>query len=441
MKTLIIVAPSSNSGKTTISLGIIRALKNRNIDVSAFKTGPDFIDTKLMSIASKKNAHNLDIHMMTEEGIRQSMSMNMGEVAIVEGVMGYFDGIYNSFENSSYDISRRLDIPALLVYSPKGEMFSAIPKIKGMVEFQDSKIKGVILNKTSKSMYLLLKEQIERYVGVKVLGYLPKDEDLKLENASLGLDISLDSNQVEEYLNLLGEKIEETINLDEILNLAGEIKLKPYIYPKKRDIKIAIAYDDAFNFYYRENLNLFENICHVEYFSPLKDKELPEADLVYLSGGYVEDHKLELNENIRMRKALKEFADSGGYILGEAGGLTYLLDTIEEVEMVGIIKGNGVRTEKLERFGYVNIELMEDNLLGKKSHILSGQEFHKTKVETDEEEVFHIKKPMSKKNWACGYRYKNTLGYFQHINFLGNKTALGNLLDTLEKNRRDKNVY
>ena len=142
-----------------------------------------------------------------------------------------------------------------------------------------------------------------------------------------------------------------------------------------------------------------------------------------------------------MRRKLKSIADNGGYILAESAGLMYLLDTIEDMKMTGILKGNGIKTDKLERFGYVNIEFMEDNILGKPGDLLKGQEFHKTKIDTDEKEIFQINKPMSKRNWTCGYKYKNTLGYFQHINFLGNKEALNNLLDNLEKSRSYKNVY
>ena len=161
MKTVMITAPTSNSRKTIITLGLIRAIKNRNINVSAFKTGPDFIDTKYLQLASGKRAGNLDMHLMGRKGISKSLGMNLGEFAVIEGAMGYFDGIHNSFENSSYDISKELDVPSILVYSPKGEMFSIIPKVKGMVDFEDSKIKGIILNKVSGSMYELLKEKIE----------------------------------------------------------------------------------------------------------------------------------------------------------------------------------------------------------------------------------------------------------------------------------------
>ncbi|MGO1468688.1 MAG: cobyrinate a,c-diamide synthase [Tissierella sp.] len=441
MKTIMITAPGSNTGKTTITLGLIRALKNRGIDVRGFKTGPDFIDTKLLSKASRKASGNLDLHMMGDEGIEEAISMNLGGVGVVEGAMGYFDGIFNTYENSSFDISRKLDIPAVLVYSPKGEMFSAIPKIKGMVDFKDSKIKALILNKTSKSMYLLLKEQIEEYIGIKVLGYLPNDETLKIESESLGLSINSDREKLDSFLDKIAVKIEETVNLDGFLDLANDFKIEKFKYPRKRNIKIAIAYDKAFNFYYQENLNLFQKICSVEYFSPLEDKAVPKADLIYIGGGYPENYKEELSLNKDMMNNLRELAIKGSYILAESGGLIYLEESLEGRAMVNIFKGRAKLTNKLKRFGYVNIELLEDTLLGEKGDIISGKEFHKSFIETDEEEIFSIKKPMSSKSWRCGYKFKNTLGYFQHINFLGNKYAFENLLDKLEKIRSDIDVY
>lgn len=441
MKAIMISGPNSNSGKTTMTLGILRALKNREIDVRGFKTGPDFIDRELLSLASKNPAGNLDIHMMGEEGVRESIAMNLGEIAIIEGAMGYFDGIYNTFINSSFDISRKLNIPAVLVYTPKGEMFSAIPKIKGMVEFKDSKIKAIILNKVSYSMYLLLKEKIEEHINIKVLGYLPKDETLRLETQSLGLSIDGDSKTLGSFLENAACKIEETIDMDALLDLANDLKEENFVYPKKKNIKIAIGRDSAFNFYYMENLKLLENTCRVEYFSPLKDKVIPEADLIYISGGGIENFREDLSRNKSMMASIKEFSLKGGYILAESAGLIYLQACLEETEMIGIFQGQAKLTHKLKRFGYVDIEILEDCILGKKGEKFTGQEFHKSFIETEEEEIFSIRKPMSTRKWKCGYKVNNTLGYFQHINFLGNKLAFNNLLDILEENGSDKNVY
>lgn len=441
MKTIMITAPASNAGKTTITLGLIRALKNRDIDVRGFKTGPDFIDTKLLSLASKRPSGNLDIHMMGEDGLKESLSMNRGQIALVEGAMGYFDGIYNTYENSSFDISKKLAIPAVLVYAPKGEMFSIIPKIKGMVDFQGSTIKALILNRVSESMYVLLKEQIEKYIDIKVLGYLPKDDSLKLEDESLGLKVDGDSKEVDLFIENAALKVEDTIDIDGFIELSKDLKIEAFKYPARRDIDIAIAYDQAFNFYYRENLNLLEEICNVEYFSPLKDKTIPHADLVYIGGGYPEKYRQALSENLSMIESLKTFSMDGGHILAESGGLMYLESSLEESSMAKIFNGRAKLTSKLQRFGYVDIELLEDTFFGKKGDIIKGQEFHKSLVETDEKEIFFIRKPMSKRSWKCGYRFKNTLGCFQHMNFLGNKTAFNNLLDRLEKNRSDGDVY
>ncbi|NMB28128.1 MAG: cobyrinate a,c-diamide synthase, partial [Tissierellia bacterium] len=384
MKTLMITAPTSGTGKTLIAIGLIRALKNRGLDVSAFKTGPDFIDTKYLGAASGKRPGNLDIHMMGEEGIHQALSMNKGDYAVIEGAMGYFDGIYNTFENSSYDISRKLDINTILIYTPKGEMFSIIPKIKGMVDFENSKIKGVILNKVKKSMYLLLKEQIEEYIGIEVLGYIEENKSLEIQSRYLGLVQSTENKNVENIIDKIAATVEKTIDLDCLIHMMNKIDIPTYTYPDKRDIKVAIAYDQAFSFYYNENLNLLENVCHVEYFSPIEDKKIPTCDLLLLGGGYPELYKKELSQNIEMRNSIRKKAELGGCIYGEAGGFMYLVDSIEGYPMCGILRGKATMIDRLKRFGYVNIELNRDSILGKKGDILKGQEFHRSTIDTNE---------------------------------------------------------
>lgn len=438
MKSIMITAPSSNTGKTTITLGIIRAVKNRGLDVSAFKTGPDFIDTKYLELASGKRSGNLDIHLMGRKGIRESLSMNCGEYGIIEGVMGYFDGIYNTFENSSFDISKELDIPAILVYKPQGEMFSAIPKIKGMVEFHSSKIKGIILNKVSKDIYQLLKEKIEEYINIEVLGYLPQDTSLEVESRYLGLMQIYENDDCEELISKAAEAVEKTIDIDRVIELASSVDISPYEYQEKRDIEVAIAYDEAFNFYYNENLNLLENICKVKYFSPIRDKNVPKADLIYIGGGYPELYRYELSSNIDMISSIRENALRGKTIIAEAGGLMYLVSSIENCPMCNLFNGNAIMTDKLQRFGYVNMELNQDTIIGRQGSIITGNEYHRSTIDINGDSVFHITKPMNdKKVWQCGYSYKNVLAYYQHINFLGNIENFNYLLDIVEKIRKE----
>ena len=437
MKTIMITAPSSNTGKTILTLGIIRAIKNRGLDVSAFKTGPDFIDTKYLARASGKRAGNLDMHLMGKDGMKKSFSMNQGKYGVVEGAMGYFDGIYNTFENSSFDISKELDIPAILVYKPKGEMFSAIPKIKGMVDFPNSKIKGIILNKVTKDMYNLLKEKIEEYIDIKVLGYLPYDVNLEVESRYLGLTQEHEDSDLEELISKAAGSVEATIDIDEILKIAKDIKYPHYQYGEKRNIKVSIAYDEAFNFYYNENIKLLENICNLQYFSPLKDKKLPESDLIIFGGGYPELYSEELSRNKSMIESIRKEAEAGIHIIAEGGGFMYLNASIEKHPMCNIFHGRATMTDKLQRFGYVNINFNKDSIIGKAETTIKGNEYHRSVVDIDDEPTFDITKPMGKRKWQCGYTYKNVLGYYQHINFLGNMDSFNYLLDRIENRRKE----
>lgn len=436
MKAIMITGPSSNSGKTLLSLGLIRAIRNRKINVSAFKTGPDFIDKRYLEIASRKEAGNLDMHLMGREGIHKSLAMNNGDFAIIEGAMGYFDGIHNTFENSSFDISKELNIPAILIYTPSGEMFSAIPKIRGMVDFPGSRIEAIILNKTSQTMYILLKEQIEKYIGIKVLGYLSYKEELKIESRSLGLLGADDQENYEELIENASSAVEETINVEKILEMANPLDVKSYEYGKKRNIKVAVAYDRAFNFYFNENLKLLKNICYIEYFSPLKDEKVPESDFIYIGGGYPESYLEELSQNESMKESIYSQAKEGKHIIAESGGLMYLLSSLEDYEMVGIFNGKAKMTDKLKRFGYTNIELKKDTILGEKGLLIPSNEYHRSGAEIESNPVFDISKPKSTRGWKCGYKYRNTLGYYQHINFLGNINSFNYLLDHIEKTKK-----
>ncbi len=431
MKAIMITAPSSGSGKTLITLGLLRALKKRGLNICGFKTGPDYIDNKFIEISSGKRAGNLDFHLMGDEGVKNAIAMGEGEYAVVEGAMGYFDGIYNTFRNSSFDISRKLDINTILVYTPKGEMFSIIPKIKGMVDFEGSKIKGIILNKVSERMYLLLKEKIEEYVGIKVFGYIERSENLKVESRHLGLVQGIEIKGIEEIIDRASEMIEKNVDIDSILSIVSEINTQSFNYPKKRNITVGIAYDKAFSFYYSENLKLLENVCNVKYFSPLKEKIIPDCDIIYFGGGYPEVYKYELSKNIEVLKSIKSFADNGGFIYGECGGFMYLTQEIEGVKMCQIFKGKSMMTQKLQRFGYINIELKEDCLLGQKGDTLTGHEFHKSVSVVDQNEIFSITTPMGKRNWSCGYRYKNVLAGYPHINFLGNMKAFNSIMNRI----------
>jgi cobyrinic acid a,c-diamide synthase len=435
MKGIMITAPGSGSGKTMITVGILRALLNMGFDVCAFKTGPDYIDTAFLKEASKKEAGNLDLHLQGEEGLKKSLHMGEGEYCVIEGAMGYFDGIYNTFENSSFDISRQLNVNSILVYTPEAEMFSAVPKIKGMAEFEGSTIKGVILNRVTEKHYKMLKVQIEKYTGLYVLGFVPEIHDMEIESRHLGLVQSMEIIDMDIRIEKAAEAIQKNIDIEFLINIMEDIEDMPAEYPEKRNIKVAIAKDKAFSFYYRENLKLLSNCCSVEYFSPLRDGSLPECDLLYLGGGYPEVFRRELSDNKSMLSSIKAFAQSGGCIFAECGGFMYLTEYIEGSSMAGIFEGRSIMTEKLQHFGYADIRLKEDCMLGKKGDRLTAQEFHKSVSEVNGNTLYRLNNTMGENVWHCGYSYKNVLAGYPHINFLGNMNSFLSMLDYVENKK------
>lgn len=431
-----LAAPSSGSGKTTVATGLVRALKKKSYDLTCFKTGPDYIDTAFLAAAADKDAGNLDLHLQGEKGMRQAFSLADGDLCVIEGAMGYFDGISNTWQGSSYHIARLLGISTVLVYSPKGQMFSAVPQIKGMVDFSDNLIKAVILNNTSEKAYNLLKGQIEKYAGVKVLGYLPSKENSVLKSRHLGLVQSMELEDLDSQLEHYADALTEHVDLDALVDLMTDISGEPFPQPGRRNLTVAVARDKAFSFYYRENLKLLEMSCHVHYFSPLEDQKLPQCDLLYLGGGYPEVFRSELAANRQMLSDIKQYADSGGCIYAECGGMMYLFEKVEDESMAGIFNGESRLTDRLQRFGYIDITLADNCMLGAAGEKLTAHEFHRSTCTPAAKEIFQIAKTMGSGSWACGRIYKNVLAGYPHINFLGNPRAFEALLDYVEQNGR-----
>lgn len=429
MKAIMITAPKSGSGKTTVTMGILRCFVNHGTDVCAFKTGPDYIDTSFLKMASRKDAGNLDMFLQGKKGIRQALSLAHSEYAVIEGVMGYFDGIYNTFENSSYDIGKELDINSILVYTPEGEMFTVIPKIKGMAEFQDSGIKGVILNNVSEAYYKLLKEQIEKYTEIHVLGYLPNSEEFTIESRHLGLIQCGEIEKIDEIIDEIAQKVLKYIDINGIINLMKEVYTEEFPRAQKQNLKISVALDKAFSFYYRENIKLISDVCSVNYFSPLKDKKIPECNILYIGGGYPEVFKEELSENNPMLSSLKQYSQKCGIIYAECGGLMYLLNDIDGYKMSGVLDGKSCIKNRLQHFGYADIELKRNCLLGKKGDHLKGHEFHKSISQVNLDTAYNVKSPMTENSWNCGYEQNNVFAAYAHINFLGNMKAFDSIIN------------
>lgn len=430
MKSIIISSNTSGGGKTTVTLGLMKALKNRGYEVQGYKVGPDYIDTAFHSDVTGNPARNLDIFLTGEEEVKKTYLKGRGELGVVEGVMGLYDGKGLDEEGSTYHVSKLLDnAPIILVISPKASTVTLAAEINGLINFRNANIVGVIFSGISESYYELLKEIVEVNCNIKVFGYLPKNERIRLESRHLGLVQSVEVNNVLDKIDICADLLGQHVDLNSVIDSFKDLEIKlsnssSYNNSDKKldnkKLKIAVAYDEAFRFYYKDNIELFEEVGEVVYFSPIRDKELPkDIDFLYLGGGYPEVFKEELQNNKSMRESIKNALENGLKCYGECGGLMYLTDSIEGYDMVGFFSGISEMTKSLQRFGYATVNCT----INEKQYEINCHEFHKSNVSLNEETIFNVVKEKyqgEKITWNCGYKKKNTIAGYPHINFRGN---------------------
>lgn len=432
MKSIIISSNCSGGGKTTVTLGIMKALMNRGFKVQGYKAGPDYIDTAFHTNITGNSSRNLDLFLMGEEGVKASFSRGIGDFGVVEGVMGLYDGKGIDTKYSTAHIAKVLDLPVILVITPKAQSVTLCAEINGLADFDNINIAGVILNNIRESYYKLLKTVIEANCRVKVLGYVPSDERLTLKSRHLGLVQSNETRDIKEKINICSELIEKNVDMEALMNCFKESQIyEDNFHLANRGIRTAVAFDKAFSFYYKENLELLSELGEVVYFSPLKDKELPEnIDFLYIGGGYPEVFSKELSNNVSMRKSIRKALEGGLCCYAECGGLMYLTERIEEDEMAGFFKGNARMTSKLQNFGYAEIKINKKNVILAEGIKVSCHEFHTSCVDLAEEKIYDVTKETFDgriKKWECGYVKNNTLAGYPHIHFMGNLQFLKEL--------------
>lgn len=434
---ILLTAPASGSGKTLITCGILQALVNRGLRVASFKCGPDYIDPMFHGRVIGTKSRNLDTFFTDENTLRHLFVKNMSDcdLAVVEGVMGYYDGLGGvELRGSTFDVARTLSVPAVLLVPARGASLSILATIKGFLEYQkDSQIRAVILNQISPMIYGQLKPLIEQELGVQVLGYVPKMEELSLDSRHLGLVLPGEIEELKEKLQKLSKVLEETLAMDDLLKLCdtwadfpGEEEPMCSFVEKGSPVRIAVARDDAFCFTYLDNLELLEEMgAELIPFSPVTDAVLPEGiDGLILSGGYPELHAKALSENDSMRSSIYQAIQEGMPCIAECGGFLYLHRELESVDgiyypMAGVIEAKAYRTEKLGRFGYLTLEALENQLLGEKGTFVRGHEFHYWDSESCGKS-FHAKKPVGKRNWDCVHGTKTLYAGFPHLFFYSN---------------------
>ena len=376
----LVAAPHSGAGKTTVTLGLIRALRNSRLTVQSYKCGPDYLDPKLHSLASGRTSLNLDRFMMDDIHLRTTYNHygNDAEVLITEGVMGLFDGAVK-MEGSSADLAAFLQIPVVLIINAKGMAYSAAALLLGFKLMRtDIYIAGVIFNFVEhESHYRLLKAAADD-VGITALGFLPKNEGMQIPSRHLGLKTGSDIDH-EAIIEQAAEHIQKHIDLTELIRITTvpysvhRTVPVPVFHKPKKNKKILIARDEAFNFLYAENIRALSNLGEVQYFSPLKDAVLPPADLIYFPGGYPELHLQSLSNNIVLKKQLLSYHEQGGKFLAECGGMMYLGQYIadedgQQYPMTGILDiATGMQQKKLA-LGYKRVAIGGTELRGHEFH-------------------------------------------------------------------------
>ncbi len=444
---ILLSAPASGSGKTLITCGILQAFVNRGLKTASFKCGPDYIDPMFHGKVIGTKSRNLDTFFTDEDTTRYLFARNAAgcAIAVVEGVMGYYDGLGGlQMEGSTYDVARTLHLPVLLAVNCRGTGRSVLPVIKGFLEYRsDSRICGVILNQASPMIYEQLKTLIEQELSIRVFGYVPKMTDLSLDSRHLGLVLPDEIRALKEKLNHLAQELEKTLDLDGILELAAayedaeedrrleesaaeRIQEAVRVRTSAEKVRIAVAKDDAFCFTYLDNLELLKDMgAELAFFSPLQDQKLPEkVSGIILSGGYPELHAEALSRNVSMRTSVQKAVKEGMPCMAECGGFLYLHRELEGADgtcypMAGVVQAKAYRTGKLSRFGYITLEAKEDQLLGAAGTKVRGHEFHYWDSESCGAS-FRAKKPVGRREWDCVHGTKTIYAGFPHLFYYSN---------------------
>ena len=435
MKSAFVVAGTqSGVGKTAVSLGLISAFRHRGLEVQPFKVGPDFIDTSLHTLAAEKSSRNLDTFMMPASGVFRTFRMNAAAVNVVEGVMGLFDGSSAGGEGSTSHLAKLLDIPIVLVVDASKLAGSVAALVHGYKTYDSSlKLAGVVLNRVGSERHRELLEDSLRGV-TRVFGAIPRDEAVRIPERHLGLYMSHEVDR--SLLNDLSRLVEKNIDLDALLE-ATKVEIssaEPESQLRAADgVRVGVAMDEAFCFYYPENLEVLRDFgAELVLFSPLRDS-LPDADAFYLGGGYPELYAEQLEENASLREKLAEEVQQGSPLYAECGGLLYCLEQLEGREMLGLFKGSAKLTRRLQAVGYVEAVSVRDCLLFRKGERFRGHEFHYSTVnvnaDTSVDFAYKLLKGVGIESKRDGIFRENALASYTHLHAVGNEKAFLRFLE------------
>jgi len=465
MGRIIIAGTHSGCGKTTITMGIIRALSEKGFKVIPWKTGPDYIDPGFHSAASGYKCRNLDTMMLEKDTVLELLERqdSSADISVIEGVMGLYDSASADDERgSAAHLAKMTNTPVILVIDAKAMARSAAAIALGFRNYdKEVPLAGFIFNRTgSERHYEILKESVEKAVNLPVIGHIKKNPELSIAERHLGLIPAWEKEKTEETIIKAADAVKESINLDLFTDIAqGAGRLPPFKsklfggaklqVEEKPKVKIAAALDDAFCFYYDDNFDLLRYYgAEIEYFSPLKDRQLPEnTDALYLGGGYPELFAEKLSANKELINQIREKAQNGMPVLGECGGFMYLCSSITDTDdrnypMCALLPGRTVMGKKLRSLGYCTSVNNTKNILGPEGTEIKGHMFHWAVLENvpeKTEKAFTIIKGNKKEKG--GLINKRVLGSWVHFHFASNASAAENfVLSALEyKKEKERN--
>jgi cobyrinic acid a,c-diamide synthase len=456
-KAVLIAGTHSGVGKTTVAAGVAAALAKRGLKVQTFKVGPDYLDPGYLAAAAGRPCLNLDLWLLPKRGVMDTYARAAADadVCVIEGMMGLYDGMgMKGTAVSTADVDGLIEAPVILVVDGSAMVESAAAVVQGFAAFGEMSLPGVIFNRVGERHFATLKRAVEVAGDVKAVGHLPPESDLAIPERHLGL-VTLDPAKAKELLPKLAETVERCVNLDDVLEIAGEAAEHKAPAPKakggKSRARIAIARDEAFHFYYEDGLaGLKAAGAELVPFSPLKDDELPFAtSAVYLGGGFPEIHAQRLDENTRMRDTIRKAIDQGMPVYAECGGLMYLAthlvgSGVRAWDMVGALPGE-ITMGGLTSFGYATATALRDTFLVREGEKLRGHEFHYSawSGEGGGQSVYSVSRPGRDDGRKEGFGRENLHATYVHVHFGSQPELARRFVDAAEafaKSGRKKKV-
>ena len=427
---LVLAGTGSAVGKTTIATGIMKAL-SEEYTVQPFKVGPDYIDPTYHTLATGNYSRNLDSFFMTDGQIRQgferAMKISKSDYGIIEGVRGLYEGISPTGDvGNTASIAKALDAPVILILNSRSLVKSAAAVVLGFKALDPTiKIRGVILNQVkNRKHYLKTKEAVEKLAKTDVVGGIPRDDAIRVEDRHLGLVPAMERENIINSIDRWGEMIKENMDLDAIKNIMKEAAKLPdgreslWKTQNKKKVKMGVAMDEVFTFYYRDNLDaLEENKAELIFFSPLNHEEIPDVDGLYIGGGYPEIFAEGLESNKSMRDSVYKFYRDSRPIYAECGGLMYLSRSINGHKMCNVFGYDSCMTKKPQALSYVISKATQNSIIAGKDDIIKGHEFHYSKIDlkgAKPDFAFEILRGKGIINNQDGLMSKNTVASYIH---------------------------